>query len=891
MRTSEPWTLPPFIGRDAEVASLRSCVAAAAHGSGRVVLVCGDAGIGKSRLVEHALGSNRNHPVRYVTVEPFAIDRPFGPLLEALSLRWRDILPKAPTTPIDFQVDHLPNFLAAEAISEAFDGLGSDCQATIVIDGLHWADEQTLRLLTPLARQLRDLPVVLIGLTRLDPRTEPAFRAAEAEGATVIPLEPVSDPVARQLAESCLGPGAGADEIDGVVAAANGNPLMILAIATTAGVPGSDTFGAVVRSTYAAIGTAATTVLRAAALLGRHINVAEVSAVSGVSERDVLAVLESAAASPLVGNDQRGFAIRHDLLLDAMVAECPPHHARIVHRAAAKVLRANGAAPPRIVHHFLAAGLDQAADDDLTGLAEAIVRSDPTSALRIVDSMLVARPPAHHDRRLLMVRVQALAAVGRAEEAAQQSVILIAQGVAPEEEAALRRELALSALVRGDPVGAAEEMARAGELASDPMAKGRALGEMAIARLVLRDPRGAAVDAMEAYDIAKATGDVITEICASGVLVMDHLMMGEGAQAVAMYEGLRTLVDVPAAVDALMYQPHLFMTMYLRDVGRYADAMKAAAEGLAVARRHAHVWSIPAFDCFLGQLSFDIGELADAHAYVSAAVNGSRTIDPFGVSLWGFGLLAHIAGLNGEHDEMNAMAARVEQLLFEGKIGLGTESAILGLVRAKELAGDEAASTECLDIGMALLAAMPAVTAINTLHIDVARRRGTDGQQLALVPCAVNTARERASRALGEGDLALIDEAVAALDQAGARREALELGWLTLRAHRGDSGRAAWQDLRRRVQNLAAAFEAKAVIGEFGSDRARPRRRDAFALTPAEQQVANLISQGLSNSDIAHRLSLSRRTVESHCGAMYRKLGVTSRVQVARLLLGHGMQK
>lgn len=890
---SESWSRPPFVGRDLELTILRSRLDEANDGCGGVLLVCGDAGIGKSRLVDQAMQDSNKSTVRFVTVDPYSIDRPFGPLLEGLSLRWREILPNHPSTPIDFQIDDLPHFLAAEAICEAFDVLVSDGGTTFVFDGLHWADDQTLRILAPLARQLRDLPVVLVCLTRLDPRVAPVVHAAEREGATVIRLDPVSVVEARELAVSCMGVDVDPSAVDDVVEAADGNPLMILATARVVGSSDTDALGAIVRTTYTAFDDNGIMVLRAAALLGRHIDVAEVAAVTGISERDVLAILESATASALITREPSGLLIRHDLLLDSMVAECPPLHAQMIHRSAARLLHAAGAEPHRISHHFLSAGLDRTAVDDLTGLAEAVVRSDPATALRIVDSVISAPPGGRLDRRLLMVRVQALAAVGRADEAAQQSLLLIAQGVEPHEEAALRRELALSALVRGDAGRAAEEMARVGALATHPGARGRALGELAMARLVLRDATGAAPEAIEAFEAARVSGDLITDICATSVLLMHHLLSGDRANATAMFEHLEALVEVPGAVDASVYQPHLFLTMYLRDVGRHADAIRVASEGLAMARRSGQVWPISAFDGYLAQLSLDSGSLSDARAHATAALEGSARIDPLGVALWAAGLLTHIAVLEGDRPEIERMSAHAEQLLADGRIGLGAEAAVLALVRAKEFAGDSATALQYLDIGVTLFAAMPAVPALGVLDIDVARHRSSDGARsdvwstTGLKPMAspLDDARRSADRALDSSDPASIAEAIATLDRVGARREALELGWMTLRGRPLSERSLRWREVERAVAALAAACDATSVKVDLGGNRHRPSRRGASDLTRAEQLVADLIALGLSNSDIAGRLQLSRRTVESHCSAMYRKLGVTNRVQVARLLL------
>jgi DNA-binding NarL/FixJ family response regulator len=72
---------------------------------------------------------------------------------------------------------------------------------------------------------------------------------------------------------------------------------------------------------------------------------------------------------------------------------------------------------------------------------------------------------------------------------------------------------------------------------------------------------------------------------------------------------------------------------------------------------------------------------------------------------------------------------------------------------------------------------------------------------------------------------------------------------------------------------------------------AAPRARFGFdALTPTERRVIDLVADGLSNVDIARRLYVSRRTVESHVSSAYRKLEVPSRVELAKAALAQRVE-
>jgi DNA-binding NarL/FixJ family response regulator len=105
--------------------------------------------------------------------------------------------------------------------------------------------------------------------------------------------------------------------------------------------------------------------------------------------------------------------------------------------------------------------------------------------------------------------------------------------------------------------------------------------------------------------------------------------------------------------------------------------------------------------------------------------------------------------------------------------------------------------------------------------------------------------------------------------------------------------RAEADALATRAVELYAACGADAdaatVRATIAGKAPRPRNRPRFgfeALTPTERLVVEHVADGLSNAAIAAQLHVSRRTVETHISAAYRKLEVDSRVELARLVLG-----
>jgi DNA-binding CsgD family transcriptional regulator len=143
----------------------------------------------------------------------------------------------------------------------------------------------------------------------------------------------------------------------------------------------------------------------------------------------------------------------------------------------------------------------------------------------------------------------------------------------------------------------------------------------------------------------------------------------------------------------------------------------------------------------------------------------------------------------------------------------------------------------------------------------------------------------------GEAGLKLLAESVSALTDSPARleytRSLVELGAALRRANRRAEARGHLErgmDLARRSGALGLARQAHDELRATG---ARPRRlvlSGIEALTPKERQVAHLAAAGKSNPEIAQALFVTRKTVETHLGAVYRKLDVGSRTELSAVL-------
>jgi DNA-binding CsgD family transcriptional regulator len=145
----------------------------------------------------------------------------------------------------------------------------------------------------------------------------------------------------------------------------------------------------------------------------------------------------------------------------------------------------------------------------------------------------------------------------------------------------------------------------------------------------------------------------------------------------------------------------------------------------------------------------------------------------------------------------------------------------------------------------------------------------------------------------GPQGLALLQEAVATADAGESPIERAHartaLGGALRRAGRRAEGR---QPLREAVE-IALATGARAIARtaheELVATGAKPRRlhqSGAEALTPTERRVAGMAAEGMSNRQIAQALFVSEKTVETHLGNAYRKLGINARTYLSDALAG-----
>jgi DNA-binding NarL/FixJ family response regulator len=389
-----------LIGRDREQAQLQVWVTEALAARGSLVLLGGEAGVGKTTLVQHSLADSGLQ-----ILEGFAVQggtTPFGPIVEALRCYLRAGGQPLIEGPLAAHLAMLLPELGTpapggdratlfEAIRQALAEIAARCPTAIFLDDLQWADDATPELLGALARTLDSHPLLLLGAFRSDelPRGHP-IRGLRSELRRVgrlrqLTVEPLAAEPSATLLEQTLGRVAPSlrravyDRTDGVpfyirelgsALAASGRLVAGpsgLELLAGEDVPLPDSVRDAVLLRAAGLTDEARDAVAAAAVAGQMIDPELIMAVAGLSEWPE----EPVRRGIVIETDSGGLAFSHALVRDAFYGEIPWTRRVALHRAVAERLEANRAAPVLIAEHWALGRRPEQARAALLAAAEA----------------------------------------------------------------------------------------------------------------------------------------------------------------------------------------------------------------------------------------------------------------------------------------------------------------------------------------------------------------------------------------------------------------------------------------------------------------------------------------------------------------------------------------
>lgn len=932
-----------LVGREHELGIAAAAVAQACEGTPRALALTGEAGIGKTALTD-ALAARcaaagmlvlRGRAAEHEREVPFALvidalDDHVAAMgarrVESLGPDLAAVLPSAAAT--DGPVVHPEQAGASErfryhrALHALLELLGREQPVALVLDDAHWADDASLEFLLHILRRPPSGPV-LVGLAARP--AEPTERLLDcgrsAQGFEHVPVGPLSDAAVRELL---------ADENDPAVREhvareAGGNPLFVKELARAASrsmatLPPN--LMAAIRLELGALPPASRALVDGAAVAGEPFDPELASLVADISPDSALVPLDRLIAAGLIRPTGEGptFAFRHPLVRRAVYEAVPPGWRLAAHERAAAALAARGAGVDRRAHHVAQSARpgDDAAIAVLTEAAEAAATSSPTTSARWYAAALRLLPENDVPRRasLLWPMAFALAGAGRLDEAhaaLEQALALLPDEPMPE-RLALVAILGGLELALGRHPDAMRRLLAAYETAPGSARAGLAL-ELAVAAIYGED-RDATLAWSERALEAAGDHDHLVATAAGGINALTRQWLGEPeATHAALDAALERYRRIPDAAVGGRLEASVYLGMALMMAERFADADEVASRGLAAAGAsfQGHLFSL------LGLLHAWIAlhrmELATALDEVERGEERARLQDMAFPVYWAHGTGAIVRDTAGDRraaDESAAVATALEgrfpdshfaRIVRFNLAALRSEvEPLQGIADMREAAGEDLTQLDPSWQSWGLLMLTRACIAAGRIdEAETAARQATD--RAAAMGLPVGLARGATAGAevlLARGDAAaaatLARQAAADAAAAGAPRDECDalvvLGRALGEAGDRDGAVAVLQDVAARA-GAGGAFKlrdaAARELRRLGARITSGARRAAGAtgvdgLTERERDIAELVSNGHTNKQVAAALFLSEKTIEHHLSNIYAKLGVRSRTALPAAL-------
>jgi DNA-binding CsgD family transcriptional regulator len=329
-----------LLERAAQAAAIDDHLAAVRQGEGgRLVLVAGEAGIGKSALMRAFAAAHPSLRIVAGACDALHTPRPLGPFLDVADETGGELAAVLRT-----------GAAPGEVVAALLRTLRRDGVVALVLEDLHWADEATLDALRLLARRVEAAGVLVLCTYRSDEldRTHPLRVAlGELPRSSVhrISLAPLSEDGVAALA----GGGVDAGRLHRLT---GGNPFFVSEVLASGGSFVPDTVRDAVLARAARLDPRARALLDAVAILPEGAELSLLEPVAG----EAVAELERCLASGVLVGERDGVRFRHEIARVAVEEALPPDRRVALHRRALAALVAGGADPARLAHHAEAAG-------------------------------------------------------------------------------------------------------------------------------------------------------------------------------------------------------------------------------------------------------------------------------------------------------------------------------------------------------------------------------------------------------------------------------------------------------------------------------------------------------------------------------------------------------
>ncbi len=901
-----------LIGRDAELAQLEAALAGAAE-HGAALLVIGEAGIGKTSLLDTAARQARDRGYRVLAITgleseaqlPYAgLHQLLQPVLESaasLPVPQRTAL----LTALGMRAGTPPEmFLVALATLNLIDGVGDARPIVLVADDVHWLDPPTIAVLTFIARRLESTHILLVMALR-EGFQSPVLSAQLPE----IRIGPLSEAAARELL------GELAPELDHqtrrlVLEEALGNPLALLELPRAFRHQGTDGREGALRSlplterlerTFSAQAARLPAQTQTALLFAALDKDPSVSDVLSATRRQVEAevtveVLEPAIEEDLIAIAGSTVRFRHPLIRSALDQSATAAQRRNAHLLLAEV----AADPDRRAWHRAKSvlGADESAAKDLEAIAARAQDRGATSTALGALELAASLTPNESARALRLLAAAELGfqvgdkpAVGRLLDAAA-TLQLTSHDVA--------RMTWLREIFNDGAPGDPDAVGRLVRVARDAAAGGDR-------NLALNLLQGAALRCWWAEPGAEAktlVAEAVEQIAADDLdpRALEILALTAPIDTSAR---IGPRVREAARIDDGDPSRTQLLALAAYAVGDIPQAIELMDRASPTLRAQGRLGLLAQLLVVRGWAGLNAGHFSDA---IRAMEEGNSLAIETGQPIWaaisriGRAVLLGLQGDEGAAEKLIAAAEgdlgaqRLSLLLAKGEFARG----VIATTAGRQSDAVDHFSRMFLPDGPAFHELVAHAAAPLVINCAVRAGRLDDARRLMdeLEAMAERTTAPLVLIGVRLGRALLADESEAenlyekALDSDPkwpfhyARLEMAFGAWLR-RRRRITESRPHLRSARDAFDALGLqpwADKARAELRASGERNAEPAPKTAQPLTPQELQIAQMAAAGLSNREIGDRLFLSHRTVGAHLYRVFPKLGIVSRSELTQAL-------
>jgi DNA-binding CsgD family transcriptional regulator len=923
------------IGRDAELRVVQDFLAESDNGA-RALVVAGEPGIGKTTVWQAALDHARTKSLCVLVANPAEGEAKLsyvalGDLLnDRLDVAASD-LPGVQRRALEAALlrADAKGSLQQRAVAAAFLGavtsLAREGPVIVAVDDVQWLDRASAQVLAYAARRLREERVSFLLATRMHDGRGAAIQHglldSLPEDRLQLELGPLTIAAIHHVIHDRLNRTLPRPLLVRVAASSGGNPFYALEIARALldspaplpagqGLPVPDTLKQLLVRRLRTLSTRARDFLLAASAIS-HPTVVALERALG---EHVTAALDETEEAGMVELDGVRIRFTHPLFASVVYSSAPAAKRRRLHRRLAEV--ANDA--EERARHLALSAVEP--DEQLAGVLEEAAcvsraRGAPDSAAELGELAVRLTPLGDGHclaRRGLKAADYCFEAgdTARARELLEQTVASISPG-GTRSQALLR--LACVRHYERDREGAKavleEALAEAGD---DPEL--RAWIHSVLARVLAwsSDVEGALVHARAAGQLAEGSEDPALQFLALTAVAMCEAFAGNGLPRDVLDQAIK-LDDPEVSLTPVLLQwhPWINFSSLLIYVEEFETARTRLEGMLERAREGGDDGAMPELLFWLGELEWRAGNfrLAERHAmegYDAAHQVGQQLMvaQISSTKALARAALGDVEGARAAAEEGLALARQVGSAppTIRNLAALGFLDLSLGEMEdaaiALSAALDHARSTGYREPGQFLFAGnlieALGATGAHAQARDLATELEAQGQKLGRAWALVAGARGRGLAAAAEGAL---DEASEAMGTALMHQADLPMPFEVARTllaagvieRRRKQKRAARESLERAAHvfdDLGAGLWADKARAELA--RVSGRRPQGQELTETERRVAALVADGLANKEVAAALFVTVHTVEAHLSRIYRKLGIRSRRELARVLAAPG---